>query len=1839
MASISRECPHRSQATLVAFLVFIMLVASLSAGLNGDWDMDKGKTQLTPEILRSGGNDGNHTLVLGFDTEFRSNLNSTILDSSTSVEASGELDGFSFSGTGKVKNGTVATGRYHSCAILEIGEMRCWGRNNEDQIGDGGGGSRTRPTKVDLPTGITAIEAEAGNNHNCVILQNFYLQCWGDNEFGQIGDNTTTDRSSLTNVSFPNGHYAVAVSAGESHTCAIIDNGTVWCWGLNENGQLGDGTNANRTTPTNVSLNQTATAITTGNAHTCVILDDGKIQCWGSNSNGQLGINTSDLNQPLENVTLPNGSKAIALGSGYTHTCAIVDNGSIYCWGHNSFGQLGDGTTGPQSTVGGESTPVRVNMSMQGNISAFDISAGDDHSCAIFHDGSVKCWGRNNYGQIGNGASQSSPMPTNASLPTGRNATDLEVGRYHTCAILDDGSMRCWGRNRYGEIGDGTSGRNTVRRTPTNVTRLNEDPGLWKGTPTKLTGGISLTIWANNTTTGGAFSHMDHVNVSVVKALDYNGSSISLLSSANISIHPTLHCSWCTLSVSPSLPLGLKMNATGSITGALVNTAVSFKNNYSILAEGSNGSDDVVVQLIFTSPTPPIKHTLVRGFEHQIGTALNTSLQQDPTSVEASGMVPGLSFTAKGGIGNGTLLPNNTIAAGSEHTCVIVKDGSLRCWGRNSAGQLGDNTTQNRMEPTTTMLPTGRTAIAVSAGFYQHTCAILDDGSLWCWGQNNAGQLGDGSTTSHNKPTRVNLPTNRTAIDISAGDSHTCAILDDGSIRCWGYNGNGQLGIGSSTSFVTNPANVALPTNRSAVAISSGISHTCAILDNGTILCWGLNEYGQLGDGNNIDQNSPISVNMYSNGTYNALHIASGGSHTCAILNNGSVLCWGSNVYGQIGDGTTTTGFTNRTTATKTDLPSGRTGVSITTGEDHTCAILDNEELMCWGRNGAGQLGEGSYSNQKLPKHTNLPLGRAGLSIMSGMSHTCSILADGTMRCWGGNLYGQIGDNTTYNHFDPAKVLKIPLIAGNASGLWIGRPSVTTTNLILTVWANDSTVMSSYYAKVNVSVIQGLEYDPAEIDISVSANISINPVLLCSWCSVSATPPLPKGFALNTTDGSISGNLSNLMISFNNTYNITASSANGSDSIFLKLKYVSSQSPTPITIARGFEYTIAIPLDNSMRENASIIEASGTLLGLNFTGNAWNGTPSEFSNGTVLTVWGNNTTSEIFVYGSLNISVISAATYDRYSINASRNQTITPLTPTILTHWGETYNFTITPPLPEGLSLDNKTGTISGTPTIPKSGHTYTINVSNGFGWDTIIVNISVSEIAPSITASATSINLGSGAPIAPIFFINSGGPATIWSITPDLSKGLTFDPSTGTIQGTPTAISSAVTYTINATNDVGYNVTTVTIEIFLDTDIDGVPDIDDIDDDGDSWPDDVETPCGSDPLNSSDYPTDTDSDGICDPRDPDKDGDQWDDLLEIDCNTDPLISTDTPEDTDGDKTCNHLDPDDDNDGALDDADAFPLNASEDTDTDADGLGNNIDTDDDGDKWADEIEKNCDSDPLDALSQPIDTDQDLSCDLVDEDDDEDGFLDVVDDFPLDRGEQKDTDNDGIGNVADEDDDGDGWSDEQEELCNTDPLNKLMIPNDRDGDKICDLLDKEDANVDSTLTENNANSSMNQTLQDNSAVNESGTYSGVGEKSSNSAMSMFLVILGIGIFGAIASLFFFRSRRGKNVEEWQEKAEHELQQTKSDFTDHDTELTDEIMVQGSTEFSATNEYSEDYAQMPIEGQIHPPLQSDQWPNRNLVGEYDYEGWEWLEFPQGSAIWYYRDPATGEWYLQG
>ncbi len=357
----------------------------------------------------------------------------------------------------------LAGGNNHTCALSSAGTVECWGDNAQGQLGDG----TTTPSLTAVPVAALGSVADvvAGDSHTCALTTAGGVKCWGNNLNGQLGDGTSTQRELPTDVTGLSSGV-VAIGAGDNHTCAALAAGGIKCWGWGTSGQLGHGLIGSSSVPVDVQglpAGTSAVEISAGYRHTCAALTDGSASCWGRGTEGQLGNGTSPARQLVAVQPTGLGSNVTAIVGGGTHTCA-VQGGAVKCFGLNGSGQLGNGTSG---ATAGSNVPVTVT-----GLSGIDrVAGGGTHSCSLSAAGQAQCWGLNQEGQLGISDPQTNNVATPLPVtPLATGQIDLSAGVQHTCAMASDESVRCWGLNTAGQLGNG----NTTRQyAPVSVI------GLW----------------------------------------------------------------------------------------------------------------------------------------------------------------------------------------------------------------------------------------------------------------------------------------------------------------------------------------------------------------------------------------------------------------------------------------------------------------------------------------------------------------------------------------------------------------------------------------------------------------------------------------------------------------------------------------------------------------------------------------------------------------------------------------------------------------------------------------------------------------------------------------------------------------------------------------------------------------------------------------------------------------------------------------------------------------------------------------------------------------------------------------------------------------------------------------------------------------------------------------------------------------------------------------------------------------------------------------------------------------------------------------------------------------
>ncbi len=908
-----------------------------------------------------------------------------------------------------------------TCALLSNGTVRCWGDNTWGQLGPGTTAPRSNvPIEVAGLSGVVSISS--GYAHVCAVLVGGSVRCWGFNGYGQLGNGTTSFLVERTPVTVTGITNAVAVSAGLYSSCALLADGTVRCWGLN-GGQLGDGTTADRTTPVRVVGLSSAIAVSAGSNSTCALISDGTVRCWGNGLFGVLGDGSGAGHltpAPVSGITT---ATAIANSVGGHHACAVLATGTVWCWGEGSSGALGNGSN----------TQAGVPVQALGITTATAVSVGYDFSCALLADQTAWCWGANDWGQLGRAGGGSNVPVAVAGLD---GATSHSANGAHACVVDTAAALRCWGLGFSGQLGDGLNADRPTNATATGLrgplatgdhivcVRAADAPGG----SSDGTACTSFTVVRDVTPPQGAFGRpASPANaLTIAFALGFDEPVTGLAAGDLALVGTSPGCSVASVT-------GRGASYAVAVAGCGEGT-VGLRLGAGTVADpaGNPGPSALVTSALVTidrtAPAVAAPSLLPRSSSADHAVTVTAAIG-DPSTVTAAdvridggawapmdpadGSFDGVAETATAIVN--VVSTATAVAAGGEFSCALLAGGTVRCWGENGLHQLGDGTTVNRLAPVTSVALEGVVAIAAGG---RHACALLAGGTLRCWGANDYGQLGSGWGGSSAEPLAVEGISN--AVSIAAGGMHTCAVLQTGEIRCWGNNDFGSLGNGSRYHSATPVSVSGIGT---AVAISAGFQHTCAVLGDGTARCWG---YGTLGDGVDWWTRQWSTRPVVVSGLTGATAIGAGHDTACAIVAGGAVRCWGSGADGEMGDGSTGVAVTPVTV-------SGVSGaVSLAVGGHHACVALAGGSVRCWGRNRDGQLGDGTTTSRSTPVAvtgiaTTTRVAAASLVTDVGEPafHTCAVLADGTVDCWGANGAGALGDGTTSGRAVPGHVAGI----------------------------------------------------------------------------------------------------------------------------------------------------------------------------------------------------------------------------------------------------------------------------------------------------------------------------------------------------------------------------------------------------------------------------------------------------------------------------------------------------------------------------------------------------------------------------------------------------------------------------------------------------------------------------------------------------------------------------------------------------------------------------------------------------------------------------------------------
>lgn len=696
-----------------------------------------------------------------------------------------------------------------------------------------------RPPEIPPATG-TWRAVTSGGRHTCGIRDDGTLWCWGSDEFGQIA---VDDRDSTVPVQIGASTW-LEVSGRGSHTCAIAEDGSLWCWGDNNYNQLGVGNGGH------AGLNRIAGGpwahVATATTHTCAIAADTTLWCWGDNSYGELGDDTTAGRSTPAPVSSAARDRWRSVSLGVSHTCGIRDDDSLWCFGQAYYGALADPNL-PSSAA--QSVPNRARGSWT------KVAAGNLHTCAISGEGRLRCWGYNASGELGDGTTSGSAIGVDVGGAAAR-WVDLVAGADHNCAVRTSGELYCWGDNTHGQI-------------------PNPDVGEIASTPVAIAPRLAAWTGAH----GLGLTHSCLIDAEQRLAC-VGGNSAGQLGRGS-GPHPRpvkLDGEWVDVASAEAFTCALDANRDAYCWG---------NSSYAALGDGTQRS------------------------------------RQVPTMIAEPG-------------------PWDSISAGGNAAC--AKRGTARwCWGQNANQQLGYPGGGGVL-----YLPKMLDDDHFPQAMRAHLCSIRG-GSMWCWGAGGRGQLGFGDTASKALPTLLASPSGAWT-HVGVGNQHTCAATTT-AVFCWGYNEYGQVGNNTS-------GDLDMPTrilDGAYEAIAVGYESACAIRE-GAASCWGFGGYGSLGTGALISEHAPRAIA----GSWKAIAMAE--AHSCGIATDGSLWCWGDNAVNRVGDGTAE----RRLAPVQIDASPGWEKLAL--GQFHGCALKADHTLWCWGGNGTGQVGDGtSWSTDLQP--------------------------------------------------------------------------------------------------------------------------------------------------------------------------------------------------------------------------------------------------------------------------------------------------------------------------------------------------------------------------------------------------------------------------------------------------------------------------------------------------------------------------------------------------------------------------------------------------------------------------------------------------------------------------------------------------------------------------------------------------------------------------------------------------------------------------------------------------------------------------------------------------------
>jgi len=758
------------------------------------------------------------------------------------------------------------------------------------------------------------------------------------------------------------------VILGSSSSSAITTDGQLYMWGNNGQGQLGDGTNTTRYSPINITLNfdlevgEKIVKVDHGDGFSLALTSFGRVFSWGDDYyRGIEVVPPESVYYPTDitaSFTLDPEDKIIDIAAGYYHLAVWSSSGELFMWGNNASGQLGDGTLEERLT------PVNItdNLEFDAGEKISEIGLGEDHSLMLTSMGRVFAWGSNYIGQLGDETLGAVSIPTkidaNFNFNIGESITDITVGKLYNIAMSSEGRVFTWGDNEYGQLGDGTD---VGKPTPTDITSnfaFNEGEHLMQ------------------VDTGDGF-FVASSNENRVFLWGYNDDGELGIGNNDHQYLPIDN----TLAFELSLEEDVLNVSAGEYHGALL---TSFGR---CLVWGYNSDGELGDETTETRETPveiQEKFNLINILEYSLmfdETIIDVSVGREHfAAVTSYGKLYIWGGNGYGQLGDGTTISDNIpidltgelnlelnekvidVELGNYFSMAITSNGRIFTWGQNSYGQLGNGNNADSLVPIELPQSSFDSEMITSiVAFEYSSAAYTSTGQLFTWGNNQQGQLGDGTKTSTNVPIEITsnfaLNVDEKITKFSFGGYHAVAITSDGRLFTWGIDNTGQLGNGSTSSgevLVPTPIDSTVFGGDTITDISTGFCHNEAVSSSGKLYTWGCNNLGQLGDGTTTIIYEPVEIPASSFGGELIVNVDAGPYQSFAITASGNTYGWGTNTNAQLGIGTRTDTPTPEIISSFED---SKDIITIAAGWYGTLAISSEGELFRWGKAPVGPIG------------------------------------------------------------------------------------------------------------------------------------------------------------------------------------------------------------------------------------------------------------------------------------------------------------------------------------------------------------------------------------------------------------------------------------------------------------------------------------------------------------------------------------------------------------------------------------------------------------------------------------------------------------------------------------------------------------------------------------------------------------------------------------------------------------------------------------------------------------------------------------------------------------------